>query len=829
MLGPALLAWAAVAGALMTVGGGLWLLWGGVICGGVASARVVVQLGLRRACRRSGVGELGNGQGKARTLTTLVLLASALLTVLGVRIEIGERARADPQMQQAASRGAAGEWEVVLRGYPALGSSGKRWVPGAIQRTAGAVPVLLWCDEGASRNAEYAELEEHDGTPGDVVAAEVGCGAPDWGPGRRVWVRGVPTKLELGSDAAFGIRVDTVIAGKAPPSATTWAAGLRQGLRDAAAKTPGAELVPGLAVGDTELVPLATEEAMRESSLTHLVSVSGANCALVTSAVAWAASWLRAGRRLRIAIQGLALASFVVVVGPDPSVQRAAIMATVVLVSNYGGKRAVALPALGLAIVVLLVRDPWQALHPGFSLSVAATGGILLAAPAATEWLRRLARIPRWLALPIAIAAAAQFACAPLLLLLQPGLPAVGVLANVLAGPAAPWGTGLGLLAVFVLPVLPSGGDCLVQGAALAAQWITGTAVVASQLPLARWPWPEGWSGAFLLAASQLALLLGWRAWERARHTTRQPWEPLGPRPRPALRWAFGLLGLGIGVGVGPTIIGPTMTRLAAPNDWRVVACDVGQGDAVLVRDPERAGEVMLIDTGDDEEALIECLDRFGVTRITTLVLSHDHRDHTGALVAVLDRVDRALIAPNNGADGDDRPVVRVLHDAEVPTVIGETGASGGEAVPWLVLAPPNNRAPADSNAASLVLLAQTGSISLLLLGDTGFEQQVPLERASTGLGVEFTADIVKLAHHGSRDQDPDLPSQVQAELGLVSVGAGNSYGHPVPDTMRIFEAAGTTIARTDLLGTIAISGDSGAFRVWGSAGGNAPVEHTGR
>lgn len=547
--------------------------------------------------------------------------------------------------------------------------------------------------------------------------------------------------------------------------------------------------------------------------------IAGANCALVTSAVAWAASWLGARRRLRIVIQGFALASFVVIVGPDPSVQRAAVMATVVLVSGYGGKRAVALPSLGLAIVVLLVRDPWQALHPGFALSVAATGGILLIVPALTDWLRRIARIPRWVALPIAIAAAAQFACSPLLLLLQPGLPAVGVLANVLAGPAAPWGTGLGLLAVFVLPVSPAWGDWLVRGAALAAQWITGTAEVASQLPLARWPWPGGWPGALLLAATQTALLLGWRAWERARHSRRQPWEMLGSPARHASRWAFGLLGLGMGVGLGPTIVAPATTRLTAPSDWRVVACDVGQGDAVLVRDPERANEVMLIDTGDNAVALTDCLDRFGVTRIATLVLSHDHQDHTGALGAVLDRVDLALIAPNNSADGDDRPVVRELRDADVPTVVGEPGLSGGEDVPWLVLAPPTHRTPADPNAASLVLLAQSGPTSILLLGDTGAEQQGPLERVSQGLGVEITVDIVKVAHHGSRDQSLELPRQINAELGLVSAGAGNSYGHPVAETVRQFEAAGTAIARTDLLGSIAISGDPGGLSVWGSAG----------
>ncbi|MBL3698108.1 ComEC/Rec2 family competence protein [Leucobacter luti] len=667
-------------------------------------------------------------------------------------------------------------------------------------------------------------------------------------------VRGVPVRLDAGSGAAFGIRIVAAAAEKSDGSLATAAADLRARLRDAAAATPGAALVPGLAVGDTSLVAAQTDRQMRDASLTHLVAVSGANCALVTSAAGWVLARCGAGRRIRILGQGAVLAGFVFVVGPDPSVQRAAVMAVVVLVSQYGGRRAIALPALASAVIVLLLRDPWQALHPGFALSVAATAGILIIAPPLTRALRLRARVPELVALPIAVACAAQFACAPLLLLLQPGLPLVGVLANVLAAPGAPLGTGLGLLALVLLPLSEPLGALAVWVAALPARWLVGTAAVTSELPYARAPWPEGWGGAALLAAAEL--LLGtawWLGTHRGAHTRprarpglrragkgeadpgwRHPWSAREPALRGASRWSLGLAAAGLGLLLGPTALTPAVTRAAAPRDWSVVACDVGQGDALLLRDPARPGGVTLVDTGEDPDALLACLDRFSVGRIELLIVSHDHRDHFGALDAVIRRVDRALIAPANREDGADRALVRQLEAAGVPVTVGVAGMHGGGGVlgvagmhgggggedgggvQWLVLGPAAGHVPADANSASVIARLRAGAVSVLLLGDTGALVQSELLRG----GADLRADVLKVAHHGSRDQNRELPGRVAADLALVSVGASNRYGHPAPGTLADLAAAGTATARTDQLGSIAVSGAPGSLRVWASERG---------
>ena len=726
------------------------------------------------------------------------LVACGLVVVIGVLTEAGHWVRADTGLQALADSGESSELDVTLAGYPqddASGSGKPGWVAATITSARGDVPVVLW------------------------LGPQIERGDAPWAPGARVMLEGVLVSVDRGGGAAYGVRVEAVLGAEVSASGAI-AARLRQGLRVAAENVRGAELVPGFAVGDTGLVGERLEQHMLESSLTHLVAVSGANCALLIGAVSSIAGVLGAGRRLRVIIAGTALAGFVFIVGPDASVQRAAVMAAVMLVASFGGRRAASLPALGSAIVVLLIADPWQALHPGFALSVAATAGILLLVPGIERWLGGLLRAPRWLLLPVAVALAAQIACGPLLLLLQPGIPAAGILANVLAAPAAPAGTGLGLLALVLLPVAPTLGEACVFLASVPARWVAATAEVTAWLPAARWNWPEGWPGALLLAAVEVALILAWgigsrhiQLFRRDREGNRRPWRPRSRLSRAGQVVVALLIGAALGTLSGPTLVAPLVLSHATPRDWQIVACDVGQGDAVLLRAATTPEQVLVVDTGDDDARLIACLDRFGVRRVELLVLTHDDRDHIGALGAVIDRTELAIIAPANRRDGEDRPLVDRLRSAEVPFRVGARGDRGSVgALEWEVLAPQDGTQPLDSNAASLVLRVDSGEVTTLLLADTGSEEQQLLR----ALGDEqLRAEVVKVAHHGSRDQDPALPAVVGARHAIFSVGAGNGYGHPTAETLRLYERAGARPLRTDVHGTIALSADGDELRVW--------------
>ena len=309
-------------------------------------------------------------------------------------------------------------------------------------------------------------------------------------------------------------------------------------------------------------------------------------------------------RTARTVAAAVVLLAFVVLVTPEPSVLRAAVMALIVLVALASGRPVRGVPVLALAIIVLLTADPWLARDYGFTLSVLATGGLLLLANPLATILERW--LPRSLALVISVPLAAQLCCQPVLILLEPSIPTWGVVANVLAEPAAPVATVVGLAACVLLPVWPWLGDVLTAVAWLPAAWIAAVA---------------NFFAGCLSASSRGAVEPS-----SSPCSPRSPWQRSGSDPcGPRSRWPS-----------SSRLASPRAARLGAvldrPSDWQVAMCDVGQGDATLVRS---AGEVALVDTGPDPALLDDCLADLGITHIDLLVLSHFDLDHVGGNAAV--------------------------------------------------------------------------------------------------------------------------------------------------------------------------------------------------
>lgn len=619
--------------------------------------------------------------------------------------------------------------------------------------------------------------------------------------------------LVFGASAAFRARVDRVAAAEAasyrlrptgevvaaaPGGPIGWAAELRAGFAAAAVRLggDGGALVPGLAIGDTSAVGPELDADMKVSSLTHLTAVSGANCAVVTALVFALAAACGARRIVRVAAALVALTGFVLLVTPESSVVRAAAMAVVVLVATAAGRPGGGVAALSLAVVVLLTVDPWYARDYGFALSVCATAGLLLLAGPLGAQLARV--MPRPLAVALAVPTAAQLACQPVLILLDPAIAAYGVVANMLAGPAAPVATMVGLAGCLLLPVLPSVGFAALQFAALPAAWIALVAHGVAALPGARLPWLEEAGGAALLAvgtAAGLWLLLARR------------------RPRWLVRSVVGALLVSLAVPIGVSVGGPALRRTGLPRDWVVAACDIGQGDAVLVRD---AGAVMLIDTGPDDEALERCLALVGVDRIDLLVLTHWDADHVAAVGAVAGRVDAVVHGPLDGARST--KALRPLVDGGAQThevTAGHHGSLGRAR--WDVLWPPPGQAP--GNDASVVLDLRASGFRGVFLGDLGESAQ---ERMLRDAGPD-AVDLVKVAHHGSADQSAALYAALHATVGVIGVGADNGYGHPTESLLGLLSDQRTAVVRTDVMGTALLSVDEGVFRMWSER--SAPPE----
>lgn len=656
-------------------------------------------------------------------------------------------------------------------------------------------PALVFRDSdrfGASNLSVATDTGEANG---------VGAGLPGdkWGIGVEFSVTATLASTEPGDGRAVLVFSTGEALWRAePPASLEWANQLRRTFASAAEVLPGGggQLIGGLAIGDTAAVSDELDAAMKTSSLSHLTAVSGANCAIVVGLIMALGGRIGAHRVLRIALSVLVLLAFVVVVTPDPSVLRAALMATLVLIALGSGRPIRGMAVLSLAAIGLLIFDPWLSRNFAFALSVFATAGLLLFAEPLAQFLGRW--LPRWLALVIAVPLAAQLACQPVLLLLQPTLPTYGVIANVLAAPAAPIATVVGLAACVALSLFPPIGIALLWIAWVPSAWVAAVATFFADAPATRIPWWEGWVGVAALSTLTVLLLAA---------------LVMGPRWR---RRALTALVL-VSTLAGATAAGMSVSAaMSWPREWQFAQCDVGQGDAVVVRS---GAQIALIDVGSDPERLNSCLARLGVSRIDLLVLTHFDHDHVGGADAVLGKAETVLAGPTGSAQ--DQQLLDALTASGARVLSSSTGDRGqlGE-LWWKVLWPGERLAGIDpGNDASVVIEfrprpdCERQCLSSVFLGDLGESAQARL----LGEHQLSTVDVVKVSHHGSADQFPPLYVALNATLGLVGVGAENGYGHPTADALDMLEEAGITAVRSDTAGLALVSQGSraGAVRLW--------------
>jgi competence protein ComEC len=557
--------------------------------------------------------------------------------------------------------------------------------------------------------------------------------------------------------------------------------------RSAAGHGPGpSALVPGLVDGDDGGVPNDLTQAFRTTGLTHLLAVSGTNLTLVVGSLLLLARWAGVRARGLVVVGVIGVAGFVLLARAEPSVLRAAVMGSVALVGMGTNGRARGSRALGAAVLLLLLLDPWLAQSPGFALSALATAGILWLAPG---WRDRMSRwLPRWVAEAVSVPLAAQIACTPLVAGLSGQVSLVAVAANLAAAPVVGPATVLGLAGGAIGLVSTWLGRMVATPAAWCAAWLVAVAVHGAALPVAAVSWSSTPLGLGLLTVVCLlaAVVTG------------------SLLARPVLAVALGLV-------MVLALLVPLPTPGWPPRGWVLVACDVGQGDGlVLAAGPHRG---VVVDTGPDPTLMDRCLRRLGIRQIPLLVLTHFHADHVDGLAGALHgrgvgRIEVTSLEDPPAGVQEVRSLAAAGHIEVRRAAYGETGSYGP--LQWQVLGPSHPPSPdSDSppNDASSVLLVQTHGVRLLLMGD---EENSSQEQLWHDTGGALHADVLKVAHHGSAKQDPELVRGVGARLAVISVGVHNDYGHPAPSLLALLRAARMRVARTDQGGDVAVVVDHG-------------------
>ena len=569
-----------------------------------------------------------------------------------------------------------------------------------------------------------------------------------------------------------------------------------------------AALLSAMALGRTHHLTPDQRRQFQRAGLMHLFAVSGLHTMLVGGLAIWFLRLLgmRPGWRLLILVAILLF--FACLVGMRSSVLRAAALLTLFEARELLRRPIDSMAALGTVSSAMMILSPRALWQVDFQMSFLCATAIVLMAPWMFDLQRALGRRFGWAFSSRLLIRSAQIFCvsagiqiflAPVLIGTFNEASLVAPAANMFMLPLATLSLWLAFPAMVLSLGLPFAGGILLE--------VTG-------IPLTLLRFGTNIFGEWEFASIQS---IPWPAWVVALYYLllfTAPWMRFRWQSQPRrVAWQFA----------------PGMVAIAAffvwlplfglPNgELDIWFLDVGQGDAVLIREP--GGKAALIDSGPQQAAWIlpSMLRKRGIDRLDVLVASHADADHIGAMSELIEEmpVERLLVGGSLSDSAQFLELAEAVRSRHLPVTRIQRGAvlSLGEEVELTTLHPSPDyvREGADRNQASVVLRLDYAGTSVLLTGDA----EENAETAMLDSGYDLDIDILKAGHHGSDDSSGVLFLKgTTPDVAVISCGANNRYGHPAPELLARFARESVGVFRTDRQGTIHLEISQGGERVW--------------
>ncbi len=755
----------------------------------------------------------------------------AALPMLVLRLVRRVRRTNDPRLLHAAAFGT-----IALAGILASATAAddaRACRAAAVDRLARGADVTLVFD-GALTDQEATGAVGQRRAPRRAAVAAVarGRGTVRFTVGRRACTvlstvrlpAGMPHPLAAGdvarvlgramaTDRGVRVSVDTVVA----ITGRDWLRAARGRAGDTIDRLFGerAALVRALVIADQDGIATTVRDRFADAGLVHMLSVSGMHVAIIASALLTITAAMRLPATVG-AVSSLALIlAYVAMLGAPAPAVRSAVMLLTVMLSTAWQRPLHEWTALALGAVIPTVQ-PLVVLDLGWQLSVSGMAALVaarailrrwqpyaLSLPAssprglsgawrgavrrAQRWLVTRRGIARWLVRETITGVVATVVTAPLIAWTFGRVSMLAPVTNILAGPLVAFLQPALFLALLASPLDPMA-QIVADASALPIALLDRIAATAAAMPFAVFHVAPTLAAAVGAGVASVAVV-------RATAARRAgPWLRLGAVALVLAVWL------------------PTVTVGSGVLELHMM--DVGQGDAFGLRTPR--GRWVLIDAGPSwdggdagRRAVIPYVQRRGGA-VALMVLSHAHEDHVGGAASVITALtprqwwEPAFVTSSSGY----RKALVALRASGQPWRRVHPGQRWQlDGVSIEVLAPDSSWTAAqhDANETSVVLRVSYGRRRFLFMGDA--EQQEEswlLERLPADA---LRADVLKLGHHGSRTSSgAAFVRAVDPVVGLVSVGAGNSYRHPSPEVLERFAGLRVPLLRSDLEGAVVVS-----------------------
>jgi competence protein ComEC len=550
-----------------------------------------------------------------------------------------------------------------------------------------------------------------------------------------------------------------------------------------------APLARALLIADQHEIPTEMRDRYAAGGIIHMLSISGLHVAVIAAAVELLFQVARLSRRASLLGAFAVTVAYVAVIGAPAPAVRSATMLGVAIVSRLAQRPTSVWASWALGALVPLV-NPRTALDVGYQLSVLGMCALVVAGQLwKRQFSEKLVGIKAKLARDLLTSLVACAVTTPLVAWVFGRVSLIAPITNLIAAPVITLAQPILFLALITASVTPLGGFFAqaVHPLLFAFDWIS---ITAASIPFASITVVTTPLTALLAAAAAVCLIAGC--------ISRHPM-------RPAIT----------GVGIVAVMVAAPFLPWPDAHHVELDVLDVGQGDAILLRSDR--GRWIVLDAGPawrggdaGRSNIMPFILRRGGD-VEAFVLSHPHTDHVGGAASIISALHPRVYWDAAFAGGSQAYSASLLaaeqahvqwrrvHPGDSIQVDGVTISFLAPDSTWTVTLK-------DPNLSSTIALIKYGTVRFLLVGDA----ELPEENWLVGrYGDSLHADVLKVAHHGSSTSSSDaFLRAVKPSLAVISVGAGNMYGHPNEDVLHALTRVGAEVLRTDQVGTISIRTD---------------------
>lgn len=536
-----------------------------------------------------------------------------------------------------------------------------------------------------------------------------------------------------------------------------------------------APIIKSLTLGIRSSMPAKHTEILQNTGTAHLLAISGLHIGLLASMcfflirIGWRyapRSWLNIPSSL-VGASGALVLSFVYacLAGLSIATQRSLIMLSIFLAAILLKRKISSWYSFYLALLLVVLWDPFVVLSVGFWLSFFAVGLLMYASHSKAKPKGYMARILMWIRPQVVI----TIGLLPITLLCFSKSSIIGLVANCIAIPWVSFAVlPISILAILLIPFIPNLSSVLLQFTAnnFAKLWVILTKL--SNIPIYTWQVPSEYKWLLIICSSLGVLWL------------------FIPRGLPGRLWGA--------CGFVPLLL--MQTTLIPFGQADFILLDVGQGLSTVIR---TQNHTLIYDTGPKlpggfdlgNNVVIPYLHAKGIKKIDTLVISHIDNDHIGGALAILEKIPtQDILISNNNTLTKYNPHV---------CIAGQSWNWDG--VQFTVLHPIAENQVKKRNDHSCVLMVQAGDHKALLTGDIEKHSEKQLIEL---YGKQLQSDLLLVPHHGSKSSSSiEFLQTVKPKYALIPVGYKNQYGHPKEYVLQRYRDIGATILRTEQDGAI--------------------------